>query len=172
MELVITLIIGIALALLAKNYLFSTNLVSGRSMASTLQDGDFLFTNRLTYHLNDPKRGEIVILQLDKEKVEELGYREDMMIKRVIGLPGETVDLYNGDYYINGELLEEDYLDEGTITEVAVGNHWELGDDEYFVSGDNRSHSSDSRNYGPLHKDEIKGKSIFRLFPFDRFGKI
>lgn len=109
---------------------------------------------------------------MDKEKVEELGYREDMMIKRVIGLPGETVELIEGKYYIDGELLEEDYLDEGTITEPKIGTHWELGEDEYFVSGDNRGNSSDSRNYGPLHKDEIKGKAIFRLFPFDRFGKI
>ena len=142
--------------------------VSGDSMNHTLINGDSLIVDKLGYRLHEPRRFDIVIFPYRNDP-------EEVFIKRIIGLPGETVRIdYDGNIYINGELLEEDYgaeviLDPGRAAEPVT-----LGTDEFFVMGDNRNHSMDSRTeaVGNIQKDDIIGKAWFRLWPLSSFGPI
>ncbi len=139
--------------------------VSGESMENTLDDGDQLIVDKLTYRFHDPERFDIIVFPFR--------YKENTYyIKRIIGLPGETVQILDGAIYINGAVLEESYgrevmLDAGTAAEPIT-----LGDDEYFVLGDNRNYSSDSRDpsVGVIHRKEIVGRAWLRIWPLDSFG--
>lgn len=143
--------------------------VSGESMLPALHHEDNLIVDKISYRFRDPKRYEIIVFPYK--------YQEDTYyIKRIIGLPGETVQVIGGEVYINGELLGEDYGLE-PIDEDKKGLASEpikLGEDEYFVLGDNRNHSSDSRepNVGVLHRDELIGRAWIRIWPFDSIGVI
>jgi signal peptidase I len=134
-------------------------IVNGESMVPTFNNGDYLIIDELSYHTNDPQRGEVVVFKFPTDN-------KRFLIKRVVGLPGETITL-NGDQVTiltnEGEQisLDETYLSSSFST---YGN-WELGNDEYFVMGDNRSESSDSRSWGVLKEDNIIGKTFLRLFP-------
>lgn len=141
--------------------------VSGQSMQPTLHDGDNLLVDKLTYRFRDPKRYEIVVFPYK--------YEEDTYyIKRIIGLPGETVQIIDGYVYINGKKLEKDYgaevMQDAGIAEESIT----LGKDEYFVLGDNRNHSSDSRvpNVGVLNRKDLMGRAWIRIWPFDSIGVI
>lgn len=141
--------------------------VSGQSMQPTLHDGDNLLVDKLTYRFREPKRYEIVVFPYK--------YEEDTYyIKRIIGLPGETVQIIDGYVYINGEKLKKDYgaevMQDAGIAEEPIT----LGEDEYFVLGDNRNHSSDSRvpNVGVLKRKDLMGRAWIRIWPFDRIGVV
>ncbi len=137
--------------------------VQGASMEHTFSTGEYLIVDQLTYHLEDPKRGDVIIFRYPKDP-------SKFFIKRIIGLPGDTISISGHDVTITnaehpeGVLLDEDYILDvkplGTVTET-------LGDEEYFVMGDNRDASSDSRAWGVLHRDKIVGRAFLRLFPFD-----
>jgi signal peptidase I len=141
--------------------------VHGHSMETTLQDGDNLWIDKLTYHFSNPKRFDIIVFPYQGQDV--------YYIKRVIGLPGETVQITpDGSILINGEVLSESYgrevmVDSGTASEPLT-----LGPDEFFVLGDNRNDSRDSRwaDVGNINKKDIIGKAVLRLTPFGKFGKI
>lgn len=143
--------------------------VSGSSMYDTLEDGDNLWINKLSYHFEDPKRFDIVVFPYQDSSV--------YYIKRIIGLPGERVRIEeDGTIYINNEPLEENYGYE-TISSNMIGrakNNIILGEDEYFVMGDNRNDSKDSRfeEVGNIHRDELEGKAVFRIWPLSKFGKV
>ncbi len=142
--------------------------VSGQSMEPTLHDGDSLLVDKLSYRFSDPKRFDIVIFPY-------AGDPESCFIKRIIGLPGETVQIdLKGNIYIDGELLEEHYGAEVIEDPGRAIEPVELGEDEYFVLGDNRNYSFDSREeaVGNINRKDIIGKTTFRVFPFDSFGKI
>lgn len=141
--------------------------VSGQSMQPTLHDGDNLLVDKLTYRFRDPKRYEIVVFPCK--------YEEDTYyIKRIIGLPGETIQIIDGYVYINGEKLKKDYgaevMQDSGIAEEPIT----LGKEEYFVLGDNRNHSSDSRvpNVGVLKRKDLMGRAWVRIWPFDSIGVI
>lgn len=146
-------------------------IVDGSSMESTLQNGNNLWVNKIVYRFSDPKRFDIVVFPPDDSD------NNTYYIKRVIGLPGETVQIgLDGTIYINGEALEESYG-----REIIDANHIYrasepilLGDDEYFVMGDNRNNSVDSRlpSVGNVKKSSIIGKAVFRFYPFSSFGTI
>ncbi len=142
--------------------------VSGKSMELTLIDGDNLIVDKISYRFHDPERFEIVCFP----------YRynpKDIYIKRVIGLPGETVQITsNGDIYIDGELLEEYYGRERIKDPGRASDPIVLGEDEYFVLGDNRNNSRDSRfeDVGNIGRDEIIGRAWVRIFPFKEFGRV
>lgn len=146
--------------------------VSGSSMYDTLENGDNLWVSKISYHLHDPERFDIVVFPHMEEDGESKYY-----IKRIIGMPGETVRIdEEGTIYINDKVLEEDYGYE-TISTSMIGRAWEnvvLGDDEYFVMGDNRNDSLDSRTeeVGNIKREELEGKAVFRIWPFSKFGKI
>ena len=136
--------------------------VVGTSMENTFMEGDSLFIDKLSYHFVEPKRFDIVVFPL-QEKEETLLY-----IKRIIALPGETIQIAGNAIYIDGEILEESYgkeaMEEGS--EGIALTPYKLEEDEYFVLGDNRNYSIDSRqaHIGPIKRDEIIGKSAFRLW--------
>lgn len=136
--------------------------VSGHSMEPTLQHGDNLIVDKISYRFREPERYEIIVFPYQ--------YKENTYyIKRIIGLPGETVQIIDGEVYINGELLADEHygkevmLDPGIAAESIT-----LGDDEYFVLGDNRNHSSDSRDpsVGVLHRKDLIGRAWVRIWPF------
>ena len=142
--------------------------VIGPSMQPTLYDGDNLITEKLSYRFGEPERFDVIVFPYQYEE-------KTYYIKRIIGLPGETVYIDDfGNIYIDGELIEESY---GKDVIADPGNACEpikLADDEYFVLGDNRNNSYDSRFdlVGPIDRDIIIGKAWVRIFPFNKIGKI
>ena len=136
--------------------------VVGTSMENTFMEGDSLFIDKLSYHFVEPKRFDVVVFPF-QEKEETLLY-----IKRIIGLPGETIQIAGNAIYIDGEILKEEYgkeaMEEGSGG--IASKPYTLSEDEYFVLGDNRNYSIDSRqpHIGPIKRDWIIGKSAFRLW--------
>lgn len=153
---------------LVVTYVGQRTKVSGGSMEPTLHHGDNLIVDKISYRFGDPQRFDIIVFPF---RYEEKTY----YIKRVIGLPGETVYIdEDGFIYIDGSLLKESYgkeviTDPGRAYEAIM-----LGEDEYFVMGDNRNNSSDSRDpvVGNIHRDEIIGKAWIRIWPLGKFGVI
>lgn len=149
-------------------YVVQRTQVDGRSMEATLQNGDNLFVDKISYRFKDPERFDIIVFPF---RYEENTY----YIKRIIGLPGEMVQIdLMGNIYIDGEVLEESYGKE-VITPDMVGRAIDpiiLAEDEYFVMGDNRNNSKDSRTeaVGNIKRDEIIGKAWVRIWPLDKFG--
>ena len=141
--------------------------VGGHSMEATLHDGDNLIVDKLSYHFREPKRFEIIVFPYRHKE-------NTYYIKRIIGLPGETVQVKDGYVYINGEKLDENYGLEVMEDAGIAAEPIELGEDEYFVLGDNRNHSSDSRDpsVGILHRDELIGRAWVRIWPLDSIGVI
>ena len=160
---ILSYVIVIAIALLIKEYIFTPIRVNGTSMYPTLEDGDLMILNEIGYHLNGVKRFDIVVVKRDGERI----------IKRVIGLPGETVSYKDNILYINGEEIKEDFTHDIThnfdISEIDVTV---IPEGYYFVVGDNRGNSKDSRVIGLVSKKEIKGKTSLIFYPFSKFGKV
>lgn len=141
--------------------------VSGASMSPNFQNGNYLLVDELTYRFREPERGEVIVFRYTGDK-------SSFFVKRIIGLPGEKVSVQNGEVVIteSGDsfTLPEDYLPLQTKTTGNVNTT--LAEDEYFVMGDNRDNSFDSRNWGPLHKENIIGIVRLRIYPFSTFGTI
>ncbi len=139
------------------------------SMTNTLQPGDYLLMNKMAYKNHEAERGDIVILH---SELKQDNGSEKLLIKRVVGLPGDTVLIKDNSVYINGELLEEDYIREPGVVPGDVDITVPEG--EYFVMGDNRGNSIDSRSeeVGCVKQEDLVGKAFFRLFPFKNIGKI
>ena len=162
---IIYILIIIGLTYLIITYVGQRTRVSGSSMETTLSDGDNLIVDKISYRFRDPKRYDIIVFPY---KYEENTY----YIKRIIGLPGETVQVKNGEVYIDGEILGEDYGAEAMEDAGIASEPIELGTDEYFVLGDNRNHSSDSRDpsVGVLRREDLIGRAWIRIYPFDEMG--
>lgn len=139
-------------------------------MEPNFYDHEYLIIDEISYRFNDPERGDIIVFRYPKNP-------QEYFIKRVIGLPGETVEIKDGeviiynDAYLEGAILEESYLSSeaktysGYIKDTVI-----LEDDEYFVLGDNRNSSKDSRSFGPVNRSFITGRVMLRGWPFDKFG--
>ncbi len=165
---VLYLLVIFALTFLFITFVAQRTEVSGQSMEPTLHDGDSLLVDKVTYRFSDPKRFDIVIFPY------RYGNRQ-YFIKRVIGLPGETVRVdTEGNIYINDTLLVENYGAEVILDPGRAIEDVKLGPDEYFVMGDNRNHSMDSRDVsvGNIKKKDILGKSFIRIYPFSAFGGV
>ena len=167
-EWIVYFLIVIVLTYLFLTYVGQRTCVSGRSMEPTLANGDSLIVDKITYRFKDPERYDIIVFPYQ--------YEQDVYyIKRIIGLPGETVQVMNGKVYINGEeLLDEHYAAEEMESAGMAAQPIVLGADEYFVLGDNRNHSSDSRDpsVGILKRENLVGKAWLRVWPFDTIGFI
>lgn len=142
--------------------------VEGSSMEPTLSNGDNLIVDKLSYRFREPRRFDVIVFPDERET-------DKYYVKRIIGLPGETVQIdENGCIYINGKELEESFglemiRDAGSAKEGIL-----LGEDEYFVMGDNRNNSKDSRSeeLGSVHRNTIIGRALFRIYPFSKMGVI
>ena len=160
----VAVVVGITFLII--HYVGQRTYVSGSSMENTLSDGDNLIVDKITYRFSDPKRYDIIVFPFRYED-------NTFYIKRIIGLPGETIQIDGeGNIWINGEILEESYgreiiRDPGLAVEPIT-----LGEDEYFVMGDNRNNSSDSRveAVGNIHRDEIIGRAFIRIWPLSKSG--
>jgi signal peptidase I len=138
-------------------------IVQGPSMQPTFYTGQFLIVSRVNYLLGDPQRGDIVVFHYP-------GNPDEDYIKRVIGLPGDTVEIRQQRVYVNGVQLNEPYINEECTDDMCADNSWELGPDQYFVMGDNRNHSSDSRRFGPVDRGYIVGEVLIRYWPPSDWG--
>ena len=132
--------------------------VMGPSMEPTFYEGDVLLLDKLSYRFFKPSRNDIVVIEEDSKN----------MIKRIIGLPGETISYKDNILYIDGESYKETTID----VETADFGPVTLGSDEYFVMGDNRINSMDSRDFGPVEKKHIVGRVAIRIWPFNKFGLV
>ena len=167
---VLTLAFAALLALLINSFVFFFARVEGSSMLGTLKNGEVLFVWRAGYVFGQPQRGDIVICHYPKTA--EGGYidnKNTCYVKRVIGLPGDTVSIRQGTVYINGEALKESYLEKERIDSQSM-EAVVLGEDEYFLMGDNRSDNTDSRRVGAVERGEILGKAVGVVYPFTEFG--
>ena len=164
--------IGLLVGILLVVFVIQRNDVYGSSMEPTLYTGDAVFVEMISVYTGNFKRGDIITI--DAKGME--GYtHEENLIKRIIGLPGETIKIADGNVYINGELLDEsDYLPAGTKTFVGAEGQSRgydevtLGPDEYYCMGDNRGGSNDSRRMGPFKKKQIDAKVLMRIYPFNK----
>jgi len=160
-------LIALIIVLPIRYFLFQPFFVDGQSMNSNFEDGDYLIIDELSYRLRAPERGEVIVFEYPKDPSQRY-------IKRIIGLPEETIEITNGKIYITNtegriELNESEYLS----SIYTTGNlKVKLNEKEYFVLGDNRAASSDSRRWGTLPRDNIIGQVFFRAWPIDSLSKI
>lgn len=152
-------VIIVIVVILIRSFIITPALVDGASMDNTLKDGQLVIINKFSMIVSEPKRFDIVVVKNNDS--------HDKIIKRVIGLPNEKIVYKDNNLYINGELYKEDYV-LGNTTDYEI----ETGEDEYFVLGDNREVSKDSRILGNFKKKDIIGKVRIRLFPFNKIGKV
>lgn len=151
-------------AIFAIIYLFVAQFhkVSGNSMVPTFHNGDFLITEKISYRLDNPKRGDIIVLKNPRDESQDF-------IKRIIAIPGDTIRIEGDSVFVNSTLLKESYIPPDTSTHagsfLSEGSTITAGQNQYFVLGDNRNHSSDSREWGGITKKEIVGKAFFRYWP-------
>ena len=151
-------VLVIVVVLIIKTYIASPIVVNGDSMYSTLHDGDVMILNKTAYAFSDIKRFDIVVIKHNGKHI----------IKRIIGLPGDTIKSEDNVLYINDRSYVEDYLDNGTVTDDFEVDKIKKG--YYFVLGDNREVSMDSREIGLISEDDIEGHASITLYPFSRFG--
>ena len=155
---------ALALALVLRTFVFRPVYVEGTSMNSTLVQGDLLFLNKFQYYFTPPKRNDIVVIDYQV-------YTKNSLIKRIIGLPGETVSFKGGRVYINGVVLDEPEIAAAT-NPGPEGTEFVLGPTDYFVMGDNRLASYDSRYFGQIERSKILGLTTFRFWPLNKIGTV
>lgn len=155
------IIVALIVVSLLKTFVFATSIVDGHSMDPTLEDGERVIFNKLTYWIGDPAHGDIVIIERPHKNY----------VKRVIALPGESVEVSNHVLFINGEEYEEAFVNEDARMHTGNFGPINVPEDKYFVMGDNRAISKDSRNgLGFIDRDDIIGKSEFIIYPFSKWG--
>lgn len=160
-----TVVVALVISVVLYLFIMTPHEVVGNSMHPTYKNGEMLMANKVLYRIKKPARGDVIIFK----------YTETQdFIKRIIGLPGETVMLKDGKLYINGNMLNEsNYLSSSIYTNggeyLKEGETITVPEGRFFVCGDNRPHSSDSRMFGPIDSNDIKGKAWIVYFPFDQF---
>lgn len=169
-EFIEAIVFALAIFVVVYLFLFQPNQVKGSSMYPTFKDGEYILTDKISYRLGLPKRGDVVVFKSPKNADVDF-------IKRIIGLPGDTIKIAGGKVYLNDSVLDEsNYLDSGVFTNtesyLSENQNVTVPAGHYFVMGDNRPHSSDSRDFGVVTTEEFVGKVFFRYFPIYRFGKI
>lgn len=160
-EFIKVVIISVVIVLPIRTYVAQPFIVSGASMEPNFDDGEYLIVDELTYQFREPQRGEVIVFRYPLNP-------SNFFIKRIVGLSRESVNIKSGKISIDGKLLAEPYLDPKLETTPEINVTLKNG--EYFVLGDNRPHSSDSRFWGVLPKDKIMGRALLRLWPINKAG--
>jgi len=164
-----TIVVSLAIFAVVYIFLFQPHQVDGRSMEPNFHNGEYILTDKISYRLHSPNRGDVVVFHSPQDE------RVDF-IKRIIGIPNDTVKLAGGYVYLNGQRLEEPYIND--LGQVLSGRYLREGDEirvpdgQYLVMGDNRLHSSDSREWGLVTSAELVGRAFFRYWPISDFGTI
>jgi signal peptidase I len=161
-DIVGTILPAIIIALLIHVFLAQATRVYGQSMEPNLHSNERLVIEKLSYRFHGPRRGDVVVLH-------DPGGSPELLIKRVVGLPGERVTVADGRVFIDGKTLEEPYLDQDTL---GGGRSWIVPPLTVFVMGDNRSASRDSRTFGPVPMEQIIGRALVRYWPLAEMGKV
>jgi signal peptidase I len=157
-------LLAVAALALIRHFVFDIMPVSGSSMFPNFHDRDIIVLNKISYVIGQPKRGDSVVLRFPGDP------QHDRYIKRLIGMPGETFSIRDGKIYINGEPLRESYIADDVIAEPDM--EVTLKPDQYFLVGDNRPVSSDSRIWGPAYRSDFIGKAFLIVLPFSRFQAV
>jgi len=162
-EMIRVAVISLAIIIPVRYFLIQPFYVKGASMEPNFYDHEYLIIDEISYRFNEPSRGDIVVFKYPKDP-------KQFFIKRVIGLPGEKVRIQDSRIYINGTILNEGYLPEATETALPLHGYSDviLGPDEYFLLGDNRNQSLDSRIFGPVKREYLIGRTWVRGWPFNR----
>jgi len=163
-----TVVISLAIFVIVYQFLFQPHQIDGRSMVPTFHNGDYILTDKISYRFHPPKRGDIIVFRAPQDERVEF-------VKRIIAVPGDKVMVKNKKVYLNGKPLDEPYTnDRITPSDVFLreGREVIVPEGNYIVMGDNRLHSSDSRHWGFVTKDEIVGRVFFRYWPPEKFGVI
>jgi signal peptidase I len=158
-------VVALVLAVVLYLFIMTPHEVVGNSMHPTYKNGEFLMANKISYRMSEPQRGDVIIFKFSDTQD---------FIKRIVGTPGDEIMIKDAKMYINGELLDESsYLAESVITNggsyLHEGQTITIPDGQYFVCGDNRTNSSDSREFGPIEESKIKGKAWIVYYPFSEF---
>ena len=163
-ELIRDILVALVIVIILTSVIKPT-IVKESSMEPTLYENHYLIINKLAYKTGDEQRGDIIVFESELETEEG---DKKLLIKRIIGLPGETVTINGGEVYINGKILAEDYLKDG----FTPGEDLEctVPDGQLFVMGDNRVVSIDSRELGCIDQETVMGKAVCRLYPFNQIG--
>ena len=135
--------------------------IEGSSMMPTMQEGEYVLINKLAYYLDEPERGDIIVLRYPRDPSRDF-------IKRVMGLPGDVIEIENEQVTINGQVIDEPYIE----SEPRYNGSWTVPDDQFFVLGDNRNNSSDSHTWGFLPRDHIVGKGWVVYWPAEKMERI
>jgi len=168
-DMIEVVVVALAIFVVVYLFLFQPHEVNGASMEPNFHNNEFILTDKISYRFRLPQRGDVIIFRAPKNR--ELDY-----IKRVIGLPGERVKIIDGSVYVNNQKLNEPYLSVGTVSNSGLflpsNKEYLVLEDEYFVLGDNRTHSSDSREWGTVNRQDIVGKAWLRYWPPEVIGLI
>ncbi|MBI4185649.1 signal peptidase I [Candidatus Berkelbacteria bacterium] len=163
-----TIVFVLMAAFLVRSFVAQPFVVQGRSMEPTFRHQEYLVVDKVKYRLEHPERGDIIVFRAPEDPSQNY-------IKRIIALPGERVTIQDSTVSINGQRLAETYLNQNVASDDTSGSFFlekQLGPTEYFVLGDNRNHSSDSRSWGPLPAPNIIGRVLVTVFPLRDFGLI
>jgi signal peptidase I len=162
-------IIALSLAIVIRALVAEPRYIPSDSMVPTLHVGDRVVVEKISYHLQPPKTGDIVVFA-PPEQLQEQGFTQDQaFIKRIIGLPGQTVAVKKGLVYLNDKPLVEKYIAEPPQYQWGP---YRVPENEYFVMGDNRNNSNDSSRWGFLPKENIIGRAVVRFWPLERIGEV
>ena len=156
-------ILALLIVIPIRYFVFQPFIVKGLSMTPAFHDGDYLIVDEFSYHFGEPERGEVVVFKYPRDPSQRF-------IKRIIGLPGEQVKMEGGRIIITNKFGKEEILDESDYLSLSQGSLFDtelikLGENEYFILGDNRAHSFDSRRWGPLSREFIVGRVLLRAWP-------
>jgi len=174
LDIIQTVTLALSVFVVVYLFLFQPHQVKGQSMFPNFADQEFLLTDKISYRFNEPKRGEVVVFKAPPS--EACAEIECEYIKRIVGLPGEKIKIENNQVFINGKALKEPYLPADFLTKpgrfLKEGEEFQIPPDSYIFFGDNRSHSRDSREFGPIKRSAIIGRAFFRYWPLERMGLV
>jgi signal peptidase I len=174
LEFVQSIVLALSVFVLLYLFVAQPNEVKGSSMFPNFENGEYLLTDKLSYQLGNPKRGDVVVFKAPPS--EPCAEDECEYIKRVIGLPGDTVKVEGGQVFLNGQKLDQTFLPSDYVTEAGAvlqeGVEIQVPEGQYLVMGDNRSHSRDGREFGPIPQNLILGKAFFKYWPVKSVGLI